>query len=55
MKLRAQIVELIKKNEGNIEKAGIDICLFLEDQLDLDGNGWFDDDHEFQEVLLERD
>lgn len=53
MGLRQEIEQKIAEANGDPEKAAIAVCLLLEDELDLSGNGWFDEDHEFQEILLE--
>lgn len=34
----------VEKAEGNAELAAIEVCLLLENQIGLAGNGWFDDD-----------
>jgi hypothetical protein len=33
--------------------AAVKVCILLEDLLDLQGNGWFDDDTELEAVLNE--
>lgn len=50
MTLRKKIEEEIKKS-ANPELAAIEICKLLEDEIGLEGNGWFDDDPEFVEML----
>jgi hypothetical protein len=41
--LREQIESLIKAH-SDPQEAAIQVCIMLEDELDLRGNGWFDDD-----------
>jgi hypothetical protein len=41
--LREKIEELLKQHRDPKESA-IQVCLLLEDTIDLYGNGWFDDD-----------
>lgn len=51
MTLRQQIAEAIKAANGNPDQAAIAICRLLEDEIGLDGNGWFDNDEEMRELL----
>lgn len=44
--LRTNIEEIIKKYSDDEEKAVLEILKFLEYQIGLEGNGWFDDDEE---------
>jgi hypothetical protein len=47
--MRKQIEEIIRiKNDPY--SAALEICVFLDDQLELANNGWFDDD-EFEEAV----
>lgn len=41
--LREKIEDIIK-NMPDTEQAAIEVCLLLEDEIGLHGNGWFDDD-----------
>jgi hypothetical protein len=41
--IRAKLKTIIS-DAGNPAMAALEVCLFLEDNLDLAGNGWFDDD-----------
>lgn len=43
MTIREEIQDIITK-AASPEKAAIDVCVYLDDQFDLQGNGWFDDD-----------
>jgi hypothetical protein len=45
-------IERILSSQTNPEKAAIQICVMLADEIDLVGNGWLDDD-EFMLELLE--
>jgi len=49
--LRLQITEAIKTANGNPENTSIAVCLLLEDEIGLAGNGWFDNDPEMQRLL----
>jgi len=51
MTLRQKITDAIKTANGKPEDAGIAICLLLEDEIGLAGNGWFDDDPDMQCLL----
>jgi hypothetical protein len=46
--LRQKIKSLIEAS-ANSEEASIKICRYLDDELDLSGNGWFDDDEAMSE------
>lgn len=41
--LREKIEELLMQ-EGDPKETAIQVCILLEDIIDLYGNGWFDDD-----------
>ena len=43
--LRARIQELLESHSDPKEGA-IQVCLLLEDLMDIEGNGWFDGDEE---------
>jgi hypothetical protein len=51
MTLRDKIKTAIDSAKGDSDKAAIDVCRLLEDEIGLDGNGWFDDDEEMRELL----
>ena len=51
MTLRQKIEAAIKAQNGDVEKAAIAICRLLEDEIGLDGNGWFDDDETMRDLL----
>lgn len=42
--LRETIQAAIESTGGDAEKAAIAVCLALEDEVGLAGNGWFDGD-----------
>jgi hypothetical protein len=44
--MRKQIQAILEK-EPDKEMAAFRVCEFLDSELDLRGNGWFDDDPEF--------
>ncbi len=48
--LRLKIQKIIEKATST-EDASYLICYLLEDEIGLDGNGWFDDDSEMQTQL----
>lgn len=48
--LRPQIQEIIAQSE-NPEQAAFKILEFLDDQIGLAGNGWFDDDPEMEKFI----
>lgn len=43
--MRKRIQEIIE-SETNQERAAYLVCEYLESEMDLAGNGWFDDDPE---------
>lgn len=43
--MRKRIQQIIE-SEPHPEQAAFAICEYLEEELDLQGNGWFDDDPE---------
>lgn len=51
MTLRQDIAKIIEDAQGDAEQAAIDVCRHLEREIGLNGNGWFDDDEEMQELL----
>lgn len=50
--LRQKIEELFK-NYRDPQESAIQVCIFLEDTIDLYGNGWFDDDPVMERRLEE--
>jgi len=44
---------LLNSYEENSNQAAINICKLLDYELDLSGNGWFDNDEVMQEELNE--
>lgn len=55
MTLRAKIEAAIAASEGNSQKAALDVCVLLEGEVGLSGNGWFDDDETVLEALMADD
>ena len=49
--LRQQIQKIINNANGDSSAAAFEVCKFLEDEIGLAGNGWFDDDKELCEVF----
>jgi hypothetical protein len=49
--LREKIQEKIAAAKGDADKAAIAVCLLLEDEIGLEGNGWFDDDLVMEEAF----
>ncbi|TLX15849.1 hypothetical protein [Rhizobium sp. MHM7A] len=47
---RAKIQELLE-NHRDPKEAAILVCILLEDLMDLEGNGWFDEDEELMARL----
>lgn len=54
MTLRKKIEEIITKEQDH-KKAAIEICKFLDDEIGLSGNGWFDDDQTMCDILSEEE
>ena len=54
MTLREEIEKAINDAKGDTAKAAIAIFRFMENTIGLDGNEWFDDDSEMQELLKTR-
>ena len=54
MTLREEIQKGIIEANGDTEKAAIAVCRLMEDTIGLNGNGWFDDDPQMQELLRTR-
>jgi hypothetical protein len=52
--LREKIKRLIEA-ASNTEDASMLICQFLEDELELSGNGWFEDDPVLEPLFSESD
>ncbi len=53
--LRQKIQKTIEAAGGNAEQAAINICLLLEWEMDLEGNGRFENDPEFEKILEKAD
>ena len=51
MGLHAKIQAAIESNPGNAAAAALAICVLLDDEIGLAGNGWFDDDQVVQNAL----
>lgn len=52
--LREVIKAAIESAGGDTEKAAIAVCLVLDDELDISGNGWFDGDEVIEKALSRR-
>lgn len=51
--LRENILQIIKENKENSEQCAIEICKYLDDELSLSDNGWFDNDEIMNKELEE--
>jgi hypothetical protein len=51
MFLREKIEAAISAAQGNNKEAALNVCVLLEQEMDLSGNGWFDGDEELVAVL----
>lgn len=51
MGLRTLIQKAIEAHPYDPEQAAVAVCVALEGRLDLQGNGWFDDDPQVQDAL----
>jgi hypothetical protein len=49
--LRETIQTAIESAGGDAEKAAIAVCLVLEDEVGLAGNGWFEGDEVMEKAL----
>ena len=52
--LREVIQAAIERANGDAAKAAIAVCVVLEDEIGLAGNGWFDNDPVVEEALASR-
>ena len=52
MTLRKQIEAAIASATGDAPKAAVEVCKVLEDEIGLEGNGWWDNDPELQALLF---
>lgn len=51
--LRRRIEEAIASAPGNPEAAALQVCAVLEDELDLEGNGWLEGDDEATQAIAD--
>lgn len=51
MSLRVRIEAALRDAGGDHKQAAIEVCRLLEDEIGLEGNGWFDDDDEMRQLL----
>lgn len=51
--IREKIEQKILASNGNTKKAAIDICVLLDEEIGLVGNGWFDDDKEIHDLICD--
>lgn len=54
MNLREQIEQKIAENPNNPEQAAFEVCKMLDLLLSLSGNGWFDDDPDYEKWCEEQ-
>jgi hypothetical protein len=52
--LREVIQKAIESGNGDSTKAAIAVCVALEDEIGLAGNGWFDGDDVLEDALRDR-
>jgi hypothetical protein len=52
--LREIIQKAIESGNGDAAKAAIAVCVVLEDEIGLAGNGWFDGDDVLEDALRGR-
>jgi len=50
-KVEKAIAEALAATPSDTKAAAIAACKIMEDEIGLDGNGWWDDDPEFQALL----
>jgi len=55
VELRKKIEDKIRDNSGDYQQAALDICLVLEKEIGLSGNGWFDDDPVVTLSIIEKE
>lgn len=53
--LRKKIEDLIRMSGSDPERAALEICVMLDEHLDLAANGWFDNDEATQKAILASD
>lgn len=51
---RQDIQRLIESTPNAMEAAKL-VCIYLDDQLDISGNGWFDDDPLLEALLIDEE
>lgn len=51
--LRDKIKKAIEAADGDAEKASLKVCVLLEDEIGLAGNGWFDNDEPLEKAISE--
>lgn len=49
--LRARIERAIRRHASDPAAAALAVCVVLEDEIGLSGNGWFDDDGGVSDAL----
>ena len=55
MNLRDQIKFAIQEANGDMDKAAINVCKLLDEEVGLSSNGWFDNDPELLAILSDDD
>lgn len=53
--LRKKIERIIRESNGDSSTAATQICVMLDEHLDLAANGWFDDDEAMQNAIIAAD
>jgi hypothetical protein len=52
--MRKEIQEIVARLGADPEKCALEICIYLDDMLELAGNGWFDDDEKFEKAISKK-
>lgn len=51
MTLRSKIEHAISQHKNDPHNAALAVCVVLDDEIGLAGNGWFDNDREARKAL----
>ena len=55
MAIRNEVEEIVREHGADPAKIATEICVYMADKFDLEGNGWFDDDEVVGEALSSAD
>lgn len=53
--LRQKIEAILRSSAGNCELAAVEVCVLMEDEIGLHGNGWFDGDDVMERRLTDQE